>query len=59
MELVQVKIKGLVITSQYGALQSGDLLRITPDFAKHLVELNAAEYVTQGTEKKPRSKREK
>jgi hypothetical protein len=47
MELVTVKIKGLVNTSRYGALSSGDLLRTDPEFAKHLVEeCGAGEYVT-------------
>jgi hypothetical protein len=47
MELVTVKIKGLVNTSRYGALSTGDLLRTDPEFAKHLVEeCGAGEYVT-------------
>ena len=46
MELVKVRIKGSVVTSQYGALSSGDLLTTSPDFARHLVEdCNAAEYI--------------
>lgn len=46
-----VKIKGTVITSQYGALSDGTLLRTSEAFAKHLVEeAFAAEYVTN-TEK--------
>ena len=46
MELVQVRIKGLVVTSRYGALSSGDLLRTDAAFARHLVEdCGAAEYV--------------
>lgn len=45
-ELVQVKIKGIVVTSRYGALSTGDLLRTNAEFAKHLVEeCGAAEYV--------------
>lgn len=45
-ELVQVKIKGTVVTSRYGALSTGDLLRTDAAFAKHLVEeCGAAEYV--------------
>lgn len=44
MELV--KIKGTVITNQYGTLSDGDLLRCSHEFAKHLVnDCNAAEYV--------------
>lgn len=45
-ELVQVKIKGTVITSRYGTLSSGDILRTDADFAKHLVEeCGAGDYV--------------
>lgn len=45
-DLVQVKIKGMVITAQYGTLSAGTILRTTPAFAKHLVEdCQAAEYV--------------
>jgi hypothetical protein len=48
MELVTVKIKGSVITSRYGALSTGDLLRTDAAFAKHLVEdCAAADYVNQ------------
>ena len=48
-ELVQVRIKGLVITQQYGALSNGDILRTTPEFAKHLVEdCHGAEYIQAG-----------
>lgn len=47
-ELVQVKIKGIVTTSKYGTLTSGDILRTDAAFAKHLVdECGAAEYVTK------------
>jgi hypothetical protein len=53
MELVTIKIKGLVVTSRYGALQSGDLLRTDAAFARHLVEdCAAAEYVTAPTPKR-------
>lgn len=46
MELVQVKIKGTVITAQYGSLSDGDLLRCSPEFAKHLVDdCNAADHI--------------
>lgn len=34
----QVKITNTVVTSQYGSLSNGDVLRTTPAFAKHLVE---------------------
>ena len=45
-ELVRVKIKGTVITAQYGTLTSGQILRTNAEFAKHLVEqCNAAEYM--------------
>ena len=50
MELVTGKIKGTVITSRYGALTTGDLLRTDAAFARHLVEdCAAAEYVTAAT----------
>ena len=46
-----VKIKGTVITSQYGTLSDGTLLRTSEAFAKHLVEdANAAEYVVNTKE---------
>lgn len=46
MELVQVRIKRLVITQRYGTLSSNDLLRTDAAFARHLVEdCAAAEYV--------------
>jgi hypothetical protein len=38
MDLVQVKIKGTVVTSRYGTLSSGDMLRTDAAYAKHLVE---------------------
>jgi hypothetical protein len=45
--MADVKIKGTVITHQYGALQDGTILKnISEDYAKHLVdECDAAEYV--------------
>jgi hypothetical protein len=43
----QVKIKGLVITHEFGTLNDGDIVRVSESFAKHLVEdCNAGEYVT-------------
>lgn len=46
MELVEVEILTLTITSQYGTLTQGTILRTSPDFAKHLVEdAGAAKYV--------------
>lgn len=45
-ELVQVRIKGTVVTQRYGTLSSGDVLRTDAEFAKHLVEdCSAAEYL--------------
>lgn len=38
MQLVQVKIKGVVSTSRYGTLQTGDILRTDAAFAQHLVD---------------------
>ncbi|WP_371767499.1 hypothetical protein [Massilia sp.] len=46
--LVEVEILGIVTTAQYGSLNTGDILRTTPDFAKHLVEdCSAARYRTE------------
>jgi len=45
MEIVEVKIKGIVMTAKYGTLSNGDILRTDPAFARHLVEdCQAAEY---------------
>lgn len=38
MEQVEVEITGMVITQRYGTLNTGDILRTDPAFAKHLVE---------------------
>jgi len=61
--LVEVLIHGTVVTPQYGALSSGDVLRTTSDFAKHLVEVcKVAKYsVKHQAEhvKKPRKWRSK
>ncbi len=44
--MIQIKITGTVFTSQYGALQKGDILRISEVEAAHLVnECSAAEYI--------------
>jgi len=44
--MVQIKITGTVFTSQHGALQSGDILRVSEAEAAHLVtECKAAEYI--------------
>ena len=46
MELVQVQITTTAVTSCYGTLVSGAILRTDPTFARHLVEdCNAAEYI--------------
>jgi hypothetical protein len=43
--MVEVVIQGIVVTHQYGTLNTGDVLRTDPEFAKHLVEdCNAAKY---------------
>lgn len=40
--MVEVEILGIVTTAQYGTLNAGDILRTSPEFAKHLVEDCAA-----------------
>ena len=56
MGLVSVKIKGLVVTGQYGTLSDGTILRTSAEFAAHLVnDCNAADYVEK-TEKAPEEK---
>ena len=46
MDQVQVRIITTAITHQYGTLETGTVLRTTPEFAKHLVEeAHAAEYI--------------
>lgn len=45
MDLVEVEITGMVITSRYGTLQSGAILRTDKEFADHLVnDCAAAKY---------------
>lgn len=45
MELVEVEILTQTVTQQYGVLSQGDILRTSPEFAKHLVEdASAAKY---------------
>lgn len=45
MNLVSITIRGTVITSRYGVLSSGDVLRTDADYARHLVEeCKAADY---------------
>lgn len=46
MDLVEIRIKGLVNTSRYGALSTGDVLRTDAAYARHLVvDCAAAEYI--------------
>lgn len=40
--MVDVEIIGMVVTHQYGTLNTGDVLRTDEAFAKHLVEDCAA-----------------
>jgi hypothetical protein len=45
MNLVTLTIRGTVVTSRYGVLASGDVLRTDAEYARHLVEdCKAAEY---------------
>jgi len=54
MSIVRVKIKGIVVTPQYGTLSPGDELRTNPEFARHLVEdCNAAEYIDAAPDDQP------
>ena len=47
MQLVEVEILTQAITAQYGTLSAGDILRTTPEFARHLVDdAQAARYTT-------------
>jgi len=58
MDLVQVKIKTTVVTSQYGTLVSGDILRTSDAFARHLVEdCKAAEFIAPQIEKPKKAKK--
>ena len=46
--MTEVEILGIVVTHQYGTLNTGDVLRTDPAFARHLVEdCGAAKYRTQ------------
>lgn len=57
MDLVQVRIKRLVGTSRYGWLETGDMLRTTAAYARHLVEdVAAAEYVIKPEKAKKQQK---
>lgn len=58
MELVQVKITTTAVTSRYGTLVSGDILRTDAEFARHLVEdCKAGKYATAPAAVKPASKK--
>lgn len=44
---VEVKISGIVSTQRYGTLETGDILRTDPEYARFLVEdCQAGKYVT-------------
>ena len=46
MQLTQLRITRTVVTSRYGALAPGDMLRTDAAFARHLVEdCAAAKYI--------------
>lgn len=46
MKLCLLKITSTVVTSQYGTLESGDILRTNAAFAEHLVnDCKAAKYI--------------
>lgn len=48
MELIEVEITGQAITSRYGTLNTGDILRTDAAFARHLVEdCIAAKYTSR------------
>lgn len=50
MQIVQVKILKTIVSSQYGALSYGDVLRCGAAYARHLVEdLAAAKYLAAHT----------
>ncbi len=58
--MVKVKIKGTVITQQYGALSDGDILTTSEAFAKHLVDdCNAAEYIKAEEKKEQEPEKKK
>jgi hypothetical protein len=47
MDLVEIEITGQAITARYGTLNTGDVLRTDPDYARHLVQdCSAAKYTT-------------
>lgn len=56
MELVEVEILTQTVTQQYGVLSQGDILRTSPEFAKHLVEdASAAKYTKPSKKADPDS----
>ena len=56
MEQIEVEILGQVITTRYGTLNTGDILRTDADFAKHLVDdCNAAKYTTAKAVAEPKA----
>jgi len=57
MELVEVEILTQTVTQQYGVLSQGDILRTSPEFAKHLVEdASAAKYTKAKAVEEPKGK---
>jgi hypothetical protein len=46
MEQVEIEITGLTVSTQYGTLTQGDVLRVSREYASHLVkDARAAKYV--------------
>lgn len=46
MNIVAVKISRTVVTQQYGTLGPGDVLRTSPEFARHLInDCEAATFI--------------
>ena len=44
MESVKLRIKGSIVTNRFGALSDGDIIKTDEAYAKHLVDMGAAEY---------------
>ncbi|CUI07872.1 hypothetical protein [Massilia antarctica] len=54
MELVEIEILGLAITHDHGTLGEGDVLRTSPEFARHLIEdCKVARYSQRKTRTEP------
>lgn len=54
MELIEVEILTTTITGPYGTLAQGDILRTSPEFARHLVkDAYAAKYVSAKDDVEP------